>query len=146
MICSAKPVLTQELCVVQKQEFFTWRKAKHMHERHPYSRQRGCYIMTIIARVHLGENIPWSWGLKGLEAKTNWLAVKCQSWSNFDFESFELNWVSWLVSELITELKNCWGSVVVSCCNEDLVAEAGVSSGTQTKGNVRCWKPLRSKG
>jgi hypothetical protein len=42
MICSAKPVLTQGLYVVQKEEFsitcclcdtYTWQKAKHIHER-----------------------------------------------------------------------------------------------------------------
>jgi hypothetical protein len=30
--------------------------------------------------------------------------------------------------------------------SEKLVAEAGESSGTQGKGNVRCWKPLPSNG
>jgi hypothetical protein len=37
MICSAKPVLTEDLCVVQKQEFCSnmlyARKAKHIHNR-----------------------------------------------------------------------------------------------------------------
>jgi hypothetical protein len=37
----------------------------------------------------------------------------------------------------VSELDTCWGSVVVSCCCEKLVAEAGDSSGTQRKGNVR---------
>jgi hypothetical protein len=40
----------------------------------------------------------------------------------------ELSGVSWLVSGR--------GLVVVSCCCEKLVAEAGNSSGTQRKGNV----------
>jgi hypothetical protein len=35
------------------------------------------------------------------------------------------------------ELDNLWVSAVVSCCCEKLVAEAGDSSGTQRKGNVR---------
>jgi hypothetical protein len=34
----------------------------------------------------------------------------------------------------------------VSRCCEKLVAEAGDSSGTQRKGNVPSWKPLRSNG
>jgi hypothetical protein len=45
-----------------------------------------------------------------------------------------------------SQLENRWGSDVVSCCCEKLVAEAGDSSGTQRKGNVRCWKPLPSNG
>jgi hypothetical protein len=40
---------------------------------------------------------------------------------------------SWLVSELTVLLR------FISC---ELVAEAGDSSRTQRKGNVRCWKPL----
>jgi hypothetical protein len=42
--------------------------------------------------------------------------------------------------------ENFWGSVVVSCCREKLVADAGDSSGTQRKGNVGRWKPLSSNG
>jgi hypothetical protein len=34
----------------------------------------------------------------------------------------------------------------VGCCCEKLVAEAGKSSGTQRKGNVRRWKTLPSNG
>jgi hypothetical protein len=34
----------------------------------------------------------------------------------------------------------------VSCCCEKLVAEAGDSSGTHRKGNVRSWKPLPNNG
>jgi hypothetical protein len=41
--------------------------------------------------------------------------------------------VNWLVSEL----ENCCGSVLVNCCCKKLVAEAGESSGTQRKGNIR---------
>ena len=41
--------------------------------------------------------------------------------------------VGWRVSEL----DNLWGSVVVSCCSQELVPEAGDSSGTQKKGNIR---------
>jgi hypothetical protein len=43
-------------------------------------------------------------------------------------------------------LDNRWGSIVVSCCCEKLVPEAGGSSETQKKGNVRRWKPLPSSG
>jgi hypothetical protein len=35
------------------------RKAKHIHKRHPSSRQRGCYIRTMTARVQLQKNL-WS--------------------------------------------------------------------------------------
>jgi hypothetical protein len=45
-------------------------------------------------------------------------------------------------SYLMSELEDCCGSVVVNCYCEKLVAEAGDSSGTQKKGNVRHWKPL----
>jgi hypothetical protein len=55
--------------------------------------------------------------------------------------------ISWLVSEWgVSELEDCCGSVVVSCCCENPAAEAGDSSGTQRKGNVRRWKPLPSIG
>jgi hypothetical protein len=46
----------------------------------------------------------------------------------------------------VSELEDCWVSVVVSCCCGKLVAETGGSSGTHTKENVRRWKPLPSKG
>jgi hypothetical protein len=76
MICSAKPVLTEELCVAQKQEFFN----NMLYVRHVYltkgqtysketntsSRQRGLISQG------------FSWGKKslvvslmGLDAKTN---------------------------------------------------------------------------
>jgi hypothetical protein len=45
-----------------------------------------------------------------------------------------------LVDELATELLRS------SRCELLLLAEAGGSSGTQRKGNVRHWKPLPSKG
>jgi hypothetical protein len=45
------------------------------------------------------------------------------------------------------ELENRCGSVVVSCCWEKLVAEAGDSSGTHGRWeNVSRWKPLPSNG
>jgi hypothetical protein len=47
-----------------------------------------------------------------------------------------------IVGELVSESDNSWGSVIVSCCCEKLVAEAGDCLETQRKGNVRCWKPL----
>jgi hypothetical protein len=52
----------------------------------------------------------------------------------------------WGVSELVTELEDCWGSVVVSCCCEKLLSEVWDSLGTQRKGNVRHSKPLPSNG
>jgi hypothetical protein len=40
MICSVKPVLTEDLCAAQKEDFFNnmlyARKAKHIHERQPH--------------------------------------------------------------------------------------------------------------
>jgi hypothetical protein len=48
------------------------------------------------------------------------------------------------LTELVSELDDSYGSVVVSCCCEKLVAEVGDSSATQRKGNVCCWKPLTS--
>jgi hypothetical protein len=45
--------------------------------------------------------------LKGLGAKTYWLAVNRQSYSNY--------WLL-LCSQLVGELVNCCGSAVVSCC------------------------------
>jgi hypothetical protein len=50
--------------------------------------------------------------------------------------------VSWWASEW----DNSGSTVVVSCYCEKLIAEAGDSSGTQRKGNVRRWKPLPSNG
>jgi hypothetical protein len=46
----------------------------------------------------------------------------------------------------VSELEVCWGSVVVSCCCEKLVLEAGDSSGTLREENVCCWKLLPSNG
>jgi hypothetical protein len=51
--------------------------------------------------------------------------------------------VSLLVSELV---KGPLGFSRCELCCEKLVAEAGDSSGTQKKGNVRRWKPLPSDG
>jgi hypothetical protein len=45
----------------------------------------------------------------------------------------------------VSELEDCWGSVVVSCCLQKLVPEAGDGPGTKRKRNVRRWKPLPSK-
>jgi hypothetical protein len=60
----------------------------------------------------------------------------------------QLSWVGWLVGWWVTELasqsKNCWGSVIVSCCCEKLVVGTRDSSGTQRKGNIHHWKPLPS--
>jgi hypothetical protein len=82
VICSAKPVLTEDLCVVQKEtlsimcyicEMYTWRKAKHIH---------------LLVREDVTQGL-WknfrSWVSRGL-TKANWLAVHCQSKINFDFD------------------------------------------------------------
>jgi hypothetical protein len=42
------------------------------------------------------------------------------------------------VSQLMSELKNWWDTVMMSCSCEKLVAEARDSSGTQGKGNILC--------
>jgi hypothetical protein len=46
----------------------------------------------------------------------------------------------------VSKLNNSWVSVDVICFCANLVAEDGDSSGTQSLGNVRRWKPLPSKG
>jgi hypothetical protein len=46
--------------------------------------------------------------------------------------------------ELVGELVNRWGSVVVNRFYENQDAEAGDSSLNQRNGNVRRWKPLPS--
>jgi hypothetical protein len=65
-MCSVKPVLTEDLCVKQQEEFsityymceiYTSRKFECIHKRQTHLRQRGCYIRTITARVQLGEKI-----------------------------------------------------------------------------------------
>jgi hypothetical protein len=48
------------------------------------------------------------------------------------------------VLQSVSQSDDCCGSIVVSCCCEELVAEVGDRSGTQRKGNVRHWKPLPS--
>jgi hypothetical protein len=41
-----------------------------------------------------------------------------------DVTNRTVSWVSWLISDWVSELENCWGSGVVSFCCEKLVAEA----------------------
>jgi hypothetical protein len=78
LICSIKPVLTEDLCVVQKQGFFNKRAECTLHGRpsifiteNPSSLQRGCYIRTNNARVQLEKKKSLVVGIKGLDAKTN---------------------------------------------------------------------------
>jgi hypothetical protein len=42
----------------------------------------------------------------------------------------------------LSESDNSWGSAIMSCCCEKLVAEARDSLGTQKKGNIYHWKLL----
>jgi hypothetical protein len=94
--CSAKPVLTEGLCVVQKQEYFnnilricemyTWRKAKHIHNRQTQLLVREDVTYGLISQGFSWGKKPLVVRLKGLAAKTNWLAVNRQSYSNFDFD------------------------------------------------------------
>jgi hypothetical protein len=51
-----------------------------------------------------------------------------------------------LIGELVSYIKDCCSSVVVSCCCEKLLSETRDSSGTQRKGNVQLWKPIPSNG
>jgi hypothetical protein len=78
MISSVKPVLTVDLCVVQKEDIFNnmlyvWNV--HLtkgQETNPSSRQRGCYIRFINAGVWWKRNV-WSWVSRGLTPRrTNW--------------------------------------------------------------------------
>jgi hypothetical protein len=82
MICTAKPVLIEELCVVQKEEFlitcykcdtYTWRKAKRIHNRqtHILVREEVRYMRTITAKVQLKKK-SLVVGLKGFDSKTEW--------------------------------------------------------------------------
>jgi hypothetical protein len=68
------------------------------------------------------------------------LAVNRRSQSSSDSEC--CSELSRLVS--LWACEDCWGSVVVSCYCQNLVTEAGDSSGTLRKTNVRRWKPLTS--
>jgi hypothetical protein len=81
MICAAKPVLTEDLCVVQKEEFsipyyscmchiyFDKRPSMFIRDK-PILWSERCYIWTITARVQL-EKKSLVVSLKGLGAKTN---------------------------------------------------------------------------
>jgi hypothetical protein len=77
MICFAKPVLTEDLCVVQKEEFFNnmlyvrnvyLRKAKHVHKRQTHLLVRENVTLGLLPEVVVV-------GVKGLDAKRNRLAV-----------------------------------------------------------------------
>jgi hypothetical protein len=43
----------------------------------------------------------------------------------------------------MSDLENCRGLTVVYCSFEKMLAEAGDNLGTQKKGNIHRWKPLR---
>jgi hypothetical protein len=76
MICSAKPVLTEDLYVVQKKEFSIRCYKCDTHEgssifirdKPAFSSER-IYIRTITTNVKLKKSLVV--GLKGLDAKTN---------------------------------------------------------------------------
>jgi hypothetical protein len=127
MICFAKPILTVNLYILQKEEFsatcymcdtHTRRKPMHIHKRQTQSsRHRGCYIRTMTARVQLKEK-SLVVSLQGLGPETNWLAVNHQSSNKFHFE---------LLSQLTVPVVR----------NEKLVAEAGDSLGNPEEGERR---------
>jgi hypothetical protein len=85
MICSLKPVLTEDRCLAQKEEFlitcYLWviyscRKAKHIHKRETQLLVREDVISGLLPQE-------FSWkqslvmGLKGPGGKMNWLAIDC---------------------------------------------------------------------
>jgi hypothetical protein len=77
MICFAKPLLTEDLYIVQTQEFsVTWLyvRSTYSQETNPTSRQRGCYMKTMSAKVQLQKKI-YDRDPQAVGAKTNWLAV-----------------------------------------------------------------------
>jgi hypothetical protein len=66
MIRFAKPGLTEDLCIVQKEEFsitcymcdtYTL-KDKHIHQRQTHLLVRGCYVTTIVPSVQLQKRYP----------------------------------------------------------------------------------------
>jgi hypothetical protein len=78
MICSAKPVLTEDLCLGQKEEFsvtcyvrniLLTKGQAYSLETNPSSRQRGCYIGSMTASFELKKISGRE--LKGPDAKTN---------------------------------------------------------------------------
>jgi hypothetical protein len=59
-------------------EMYIWRKAKHIHKR-----QIDLLVREDVTEGLLPQELSWKKkslvvGLKGLDAKTNWLAVNCQ--------------------------------------------------------------------
>jgi hypothetical protein len=97
MICSVKPVLTADLCVVQKEEFalicymceiYTWRKAKHIIRDKPiFSSERKLhkdyYRKSSVEKVS-GRGSQGAWRQDELNGR------KPPVVSNFDFD-FTLN-------------------------------------------------------
>jgi hypothetical protein len=87
MICSVKPVLTEDWCVVQKEELNNMsylRNIRTLDEKpstfirdKPFSSERMLHE-DYYARVKF-ENKSLDVSLKGPGAKTNWLAVNRQS-------------------------------------------------------------------
>jgi hypothetical protein len=80
MICFAKPVLTETLYTVQKEEIFcnmlyVWyihltKGQAYSYGANPSSHQRGCYIRIMTARVQWSL---WSWVSRGLTPRqTDW--------------------------------------------------------------------------
>jgi hypothetical protein len=89
MICSAKPVLIEDLYIVQKEQFsikcytcdtHNWRKAKYKHKRQPYLLVREDVTYGLWLQDFSWKNF-WSWVSRGLTPRWN-----CQFLSNFDFD------------------------------------------------------------
>jgi hypothetical protein len=68
------------------------------------------------------------WYLASNRSLTQWKTCRPTVGHNI---TFTLTLRRWLVGEWVSELDNRWGSIVVSCCCEKLVAEA-VGRGTST--------------
>jgi hypothetical protein len=63
---------------------YIWRKAKHIMRDKPIFLSERMLHRDFYRRGSV-ENKNYGRGLKGLDTKTNWLAVKRQSLSNFNF-------------------------------------------------------------
>jgi hypothetical protein len=86
MICSEKPLLTEDLCIVQKEEFaitcymceiYTWRKPRIFIRDKPIFSSEGMLHKDYYSKSSVKKSLVV--GLKGPGAKKNWLAVNRQS-------------------------------------------------------------------
>jgi hypothetical protein len=69
MICFAKPVLTEDLYIVQKEEFSI--TCITIHKRQTHLLVTGCYVRIMTAWVQFRKTKSLVVSLKGLDAKEN---------------------------------------------------------------------------